>query len=85
MAELNFGIEEYSPATKAVAITTSDSADLADVSRAIYVGVTGNVKVDMVQGGTVTLLAAVAGSVLPIRASRVYATGTTATNLINLY
>ena len=83
--ERNYGTAEESPATKAAAITPSDSADLADVSRSIYVGGAGDIKVDMVLGGTVTLVGALAGTVLPIRVSRVYSTGTTATSLVNLY
>lgn len=81
----DYGKSEWAPATKAAAITGSDTVDLADVSRGIYVGGAGDIKVDMANGGTVTLSGALAGSILPIRVSRVYSTGTTATNLINLY
>lgn len=73
------------PATAAIAITTSDSTDFAaGVCRAIYVGGAGNV-VAIVNGSAVTFVSAQAGSVLPIRASRVNATSTTATSLVALY
>lgn len=73
-----------SPAATAFAITPSDGADLADSTRAIYVGVGGDVKVTTVGGDTVTFVGATAGSVLPIRAKKVFATGTTATNLVGM-
>jgi len=80
------GLEALSmPATKAIAITPSDSVDLAFATRAIYVGGNGNLRVDMQDGGAaVTFVGLVAGQVLPLRVSRIYATGTTATNLVGL-
>jgi hypothetical protein len=72
-------------ARRAAAITTSDTAVSDDPTRGIYVGTGGNVRVDMCSGGTVTFQNVVAGTLLPIQAIRVYATGTTATNLIALY
>ena len=74
------------PAENAAAVTPADGADLANSTRALFVGGAGAVKVDMVGGTTgVTLTGVVAGSVLPIRVSRVYSTGTTATNIVALY
>lgn len=74
-----------SPADNLVAITPSDSTDLVNVSRAIYVGGAGNLVVTPYGGGSNVTLAVVAGAVLPIRVSRVLSTGTTATGLVNLY
>lgn len=74
-----------SPADNATAVTPSDSADLAFNSRALYVGGAGNLVVTMAGGGDVTFTAVPAGSILPIRVSRVKATSTTATSIINLY
>lgn len=71
-------------ARRAAAIATSDSADI-ETTRAIYVGGTGNVKVDMVSGGTVTFSNLSAGAIVPIQVTKVYATGTTATLLLALY
>ena len=72
-----------SPAPDAFAITPDDATDLANLPRAIYVGGTGNIVVTM--GGDVTFSSVPAGTLLPIRPSRVKATGTTATNLLGLY
>ena len=66
------------------AITTSDSSTIAPTV-GIYVGGAGNVKVDLVDGGTVTFSAVPVGTILPIQATRVYATGTTATLMVALY
>jgi hypothetical protein len=73
------------PADNIVAITPSDSTDLAQNSRAIYVGGAGNIVVTPAGGGSNVTLAVVAGAILPIRVSRVLSTGTTATGLFNLY
>jgi hypothetical protein len=72
-------------ARRAAAVVTSDTALLPDPTRGLYVGGTGNVKVDMVSGGTVTFTAVPAGVLLPIQVERVYANGTTATSIIALY
>ena len=74
-----------SPAQDAFAITPHDTNDLANFSRAIWVGGTGDVKVDMVGSGTVTFTTVPAGYMLAVRVSRVYATGTTATALVAIY
>ena len=70
----------------ASSITPADGADLPDgPTIAIYVGGTGDLKVDMLGGTAVTFKAVPVGTVLNIRATRVYATGTTATLLLALY
>lgn len=77
-----------SPATKGFAIAGSDAADLAFVTRAIYVGGAGNIKVQLADdpvASPVTFVAVPAGTILSIRAKRVWATLTTATNLIGLH
>ena len=71
------------PATHAKAITPHDSTNF-DKCRAIYIGVSGDV-VAIVDGSAVTFKNAVQGSVLPVEATRVNSTNTTATNLIALY
>lgn len=69
-------------------ITTSDTT--AQTWDAIYVGgqtgssADGDVKVDMEGGGTVTFKSVPVGTTLPVRCTRVYATGTTATNLVGM-
>lgn len=74
-----------SPASHAFAITTHNTNDLSAATRGIYVGVSGDVKVNTIGGETVTFVGLVAGVIHPIRATRVYATGTTATNIIGVY
>ena len=72
------------PAINAASVTPSDSAALSHNSRGLYVGGTGDLKVDMEGTGTVTFYGVAAGSILPIRAKRVYSTGTTATYILSL-
>jgi hypothetical protein len=72
------------PGDDAFVISTSDTVDLASVTRAIYVGVTGDVAVITKGGTTLTFTAVPAGAVIPVRVSRVKATGTTATNMVGL-
>jgi len=73
------------PASNAVAITPNNSTDLATVTRGIYVGVSGDLKVDMFGGQTVTFKDLAAGVLHPIRVKRVYQTGTDATDIIGVY
>jgi hypothetical protein len=72
------------PGQDGEAVTPSDSTDLTYVSRALYVGVTGDVTVIMASGATLLFKAVPAGQILPIRVSRVKATGTTATNITSI-
>lgn len=74
-----------SPAEYAAEVAPNDSADLSSDARALYVGGAGNVKVTTTGGSTVTFTGVVAGSVLPVRARRVFATGTTATGIVALW
>ncbi|ADE12142.1 spike base protein, RCAP_Rcc01079 family [Sideroxydans lithotrophicus] len=79
-AELQAVGENY---TGAAAVTTSDTAAVA--YDGLWVGGAGNVKVDMANGQTgVTFTAVPAGTLLKIAVTKVYATGTTATNMNGL-
>jgi hypothetical protein len=69
-----------SPATDGLAVTTSDATVLT-TTRYIFVGGAGNLSVVMSSGTTVTLTGVIAGSWLPLRVTKVKATGTTATNI----
>lgn len=71
-----------SPASTAFAITPNDSADLSERCRAIFVGDAGNVVVDFGTVTNITFANCAAGTVLPVRATRVRATGTTAGRLV---
>lgn len=77
-----------SPALNAVDLDAakSDTVDLTEPTRAIFTGAGGTIIVNMVGTGTsITFANVPAGSVIPLRVSRVYATGTTATGLVGLY
>jgi hypothetical protein len=74
-----------SPAQDGFAIAPSDGNDLAMVTRAIFVGSGGALKVTMLAGSTLTLDPVPAGMLLPLRVRRVHATGTTATALVGLF
>jgi len=73
-----------SPYENGAAITPADDADLANATRAIYVGVTGHLKATLVGGTTVTLNNVPVG-VIWLRATRVWSTGTVASSLVALY
>ena len=68
----------------AAAVTPNDSTNIRP-TRALYVGGSGNVKVEMALGNVVTFTSVFAGSILPIQAVKVYSTDTTATNIVALY
>jgi hypothetical protein len=72
------------PARSGEAVTPSDSADLTNVSRALWVGTGGDLTVTMQDGSTVALLNVPDGSLLPICVSRVKLTGTSATDIVAL-
>ena len=52
---------------------------------ALYVGVAGDVKVKMSSGKDVIFTAVPAGSFMPVNVTKVYATGTDATNIVALW
>ena len=74
-----------SPPEQAAAILPADGADLGCVTRAVYVGGGGDLRVRMQGGAEVTLAAVPAGALLPLWVSRVLASGTTATDLLALW
>lgn len=76
------------PARRVVTITPSDTADLADTPKGIYVGGGGDLAL-VATGAPVNAAAVVfrnlpSGALLPVRARRIAATGTTATDLVAL-
>lgn len=81
----NGGIGLSAPASSAAVVTPNNSTDLTYVTRALFVGGAGNIVVTMVDGVDCTFTGVAAGSVLPIRVSRVKATSTTATNIVALW
>lgn len=81
--EKNF-TELESPVSNAAAITPNDSTDLTQTTRAIYIGGSGNLTVQMAGGQEITFVGLIAGIILPIRVRKVKTSSTT-TNLVALY
>jgi hypothetical protein len=81
--------KDTAPATGAAVVAPNDATDLPIApTRALYVGTTGDLKVNMADGTTVSFVAIPAGTVLPIAVTRVFATGqpgAIATNVLALY
>ena len=74
------------PAIHAFAITAHNTDDLAYVTRGLYVGVSGDVKVDMRGGESAVVFTGLAAGVIhPLRVKRVYDTDTDATNIVGVY
>ena len=79
-------VANYSPGTKLVAITPNDSTDLTSSKlRALWVGTGGNVAVIAFNDtAAVTLANVPSGTLLPVMATKVMATNTTASNIVGI-
>lgn len=73
-----------SPAEAAFAVTPADASALPGTTRALYVGSPGALRVTMLSGDIVTFAAVQAGALYPLRVTRVWATGTTAGDIVGL-
>lgn len=73
------------PAVNGFSITPSDVTAFSVDPRALYIGGAGDVAVVMRGGPTLTFSGCAAGSILPIRVTKVLSTGTTATLIIGLF
>lgn len=76
------------PAVDAFVITKSDSTVFGAtaataVTRGIYVGVTGNINI-VTEGGSTVLFSNVPVGILPVRATQVLSTSTTASSMVGL-
>jgi hypothetical protein len=72
--------------TNVVAITPHDANNLTQTINALYVGVEGDVKVDLSGAGSgITLKGLAPGMWHPIAATKIYSTGTTATDILGAY
>jgi hypothetical protein len=69
----------------AAAVTPSNTEDLAVTASALYIGVSGHVKVDMEGTGDGIIFKSVPVGILRGRFTRVYSTGTAATDIIALW
>jgi hypothetical protein len=77
---------ELASVLDAAAITPDDNNDLAYATRSLWVGGAGNVTVMLAKASApVTYYNVPAGTRLMVSVTRVYATGTTASNLLAEY
>lgn len=77
-----------SVAVSGFSITPNNDVALIQTTRAIYIGTSGNVNVEMIgfeDANVDILFENVPVGILPIRVSRIYSSNTTATGLIGLY
>jgi hypothetical protein len=82
----NFQGGLQTPTRNSFVITPSDTNELPFVTRAIYVGGTGDITLRLADDTGSQIIKAVAvGSMLPLRVRQVFATGTGATLLVGLY
>ena len=82
-------------AGRAAAVTPSDTVDIPSISTdpgagknngcVLFVGGAGNIKVKTIGGAEVTFQGINTGAFIPVQVLRVFATGTTATNIIALW
>ena len=70
-------------AIDAFEVTPSDT-DRLNITSVLYVGVGGHVKLQTRQGSDVTFYNMNNGQFVPVQVNKVYATGTTATNLVSM-
>lgn len=68
----------------AVPIVPNDATTFG-TTRGLYVGSSGDVRVSMGDGTTVTFPTMAGGVVHPLCVNKVFSTGTTATNLVAVY
>ncbi|MCC6727893.1 MAG: hypothetical protein IT208_00980 [Chthonomonadales bacterium] len=71
------------PAARAAPVSPADE-DMAEWALALYVGLGGDVRLTTWRGDTATFSNVPSGSVLPVRARRVWSTGTTAGEIVAL-
>lgn len=71
-----------SKAEDAILVIPSNTMDLEKVSSGIYLGGSGDLKVTLKNGSTVTFTGLSSGVIHPISAKRIFATGTTATSIL---
>ncbi len=86
MAEIydNYAAGLESPASHAFDVVPDDAKPLPCATRAIYVGNGGHLCLTVLSGATVTFQNLPAGSLLPVRATRIFSTRTTATGIVGL-
>jgi len=68
----------------AASVTPSDSAEIP-ITRSLFIGTNGNIKVTMADGQEITFINLTAGTIFPIQVVKVWSTETTVTTVIALY
>lgn len=71
-------------AARGWAVTPSDTVNLTESARLLYVGGAGNLSLLTAGGSSISLSGVLAGTFVPVQVARVNATGTTATNIVAL-
>lgn len=74
--------------SRGVPVVPSDTVDLEFPTQGIWVGATGDLRVNMAgqtSPNPVNFLAIESGTYLPIAVTRIFATGTSAQNMVALY
>ena len=80
----NYAPSLESPALHAFSIAPSDTADMEEVTRAVYIGQAGDIHAVLASGASVTFKNLPSGATLAIRARRILQAGTTATAIVGL-
>lgn len=80
----NFPPQQDMPAVDAFQIIPADGAQLEEVTRALYVGVGGDIQIVTSRGSSVLFVGVPSGAVLPVRAAQVLRAGTTADKIVGL-
>lgn len=70
------------PLSHGAAVTPSDTEELAHVSRALWVGGSGDISMVTKDGDAITLVGVPSGVLIPWMVRKINATGTTATAII---
>ena len=74
-----------SPAMDGAMVAPNDTTPLAQVTRAVYVGGSGDVTAELVSGTQLSFSGVPGCVLLPMRATKIMATGTTASGIVALW
>lgn len=74
-----------SPARDGAALSGNDTADLTYMPRALYIGIGGDLRVEMAGGQVLTFANVPGGTILPLRISKLLQTGTTARQILGVW
>lgn len=73
------------PAKFSATVTPSDVTNLDAPTTCLYIGVSGDVSVQMAGNGNTQIFANVPVGILPVQCTRVNSTGTSATDIVALW